>query len=306
MGLGAVVEAEDLTKKFGKLVAVDGISFRIFKGECYGFLGPNGAGKTTTMKMIYCVSPPTSGKLTVLGMDVTKREREVKRVTGVAPQETNLDPDFTVLQNLMVYARYFDVSSAEAKRRAEDLLKFMRLEDKRDVIIEQLSGGMKRRLILARALINNPQVLILDEPTTGLDPQARHLMWDKIRSLQKQGVTQVLTTQYMDEAEQLCSRVAIMDGGKIIEEGRPTELIKKHVGARVIEIPYDEKTLQRLKQSFPSARFDVLGEKIRVFADQSDRVFEELLKDAALKEVMVREANLEDVFLKLTRRKLGE
>jgi lipooligosaccharide transport system ATP-binding protein len=214
-----LIEATGLTKKFGDLTAVDGIDFKIFKGECFGFLGPNGAGKTTTMKMIHCVLPLTSGKLTVAGMDVTKNGREIKKMIGVAPQENNLDPDFTVFHNLIVYARYFDIPRAEAEKRAEELLRFVQLEEKRNVIIEHLSAGMKRRLILARSLINEPQILILDEPTTGLDPQARHLIWDKIRSLRKQEVTIVLTTHYMDEAAQLCDRLIIMDHGKIIEEG---------------------------------------------------------------------------------------
>jgi len=227
------MEAENLTKNFSDLVAVDSINFKILKGECFGFLGPNGAGKTTTMKMIHCFLPLTSGRLTVAGMDVAENGRGIKKIIGVAPQENNLDPDFTVFHNLMVYARYFDIPKAEAEKRAEELLKFVQLDDKRDVIIEHLSAGMKRRLILARALLNEPQILILDEPTTGLDPQARHLIWDKIRSLQKQGVTIVLTSHYMDEAAQLCDRLIIMDYGKIIEEGKPSDLIRKHVGEEV-------------------------------------------------------------------------
>jgi len=301
-----LIEAEKLTKRFGDLIAVNGIDFKIFKGECFGFLGPNGAGKTTTMKMIHCVLPLTSGKLTVAGMDVAKDGREIKKIIGVAPQENNLDPDFTVFHNLIVYARYFDIPKAEAKRRAEELLKFVQLEEKRDVIIENLSAGMKRRLILARSLINEPQILILDEPTTGLDPQARHLIWDKIRSLQKQGVTIVLTTHYMDEAAKLCDRLIIMDHGKIIEEGKPADLVKKHVGEEVLEVAYDEKVKRLLERTFRDARLEVVGDKIHVFSNQSRGVFAKMLRDVPFKKAVIRDANLEDVFLKLTGRRLRE
>lgn len=301
-----LIEAKSLTKGFGDLVAVNGINFEIFKGECFGFLGPNGAGKTTTMKMVHCVLPLTSGKLTVAGMDVAENGREIKKMIGVAPQENNLDPDFTVFHNLMVYARYFDIPKAKAKTTAEELLRFVQLEEKRDVIIEHLSAGMKRRLILARALLNEPQIMILDEPTTGLDPQARHLIWDKIRSLQKQGVTIVLTTHYMDEAAQLCDRLIIMDYGKIIEEGKPPDLVRKHVGEEVLEVAYDEKMMQLLEQTFHDARLEIVGDKIHVFTNQSRGVFAKMLRDVPFKEAVIRDANLEDVFLKLTGRRLRE
>ena len=299
-----LIEAEKLTKKFGDLVAVDGINFKILKGECFGFLGPNGAGKTTTMKMIHCVLPLTSGKLTVAGMDVAEDGRGIKKMIGVAPQEDNLDPDFTVFHNLIVYARYFDIPKAEAKKRADELLNFVQLEEKRDVIIEHLSVGMKRRLILARALLNEPQILILDEPTTGLDPQARHLIWSKIRSLQKQGVTIVLTTHYMDEAAKLCDRLIIMDHGKIIEEGNPPDLVKKHVGEEVLEVAHDEKVMRLLQETFQGARLEVVGEKIHVFTNKSRGVFAQMLREVPFKEAVIRDANLEDVFLKLTGRRL--
>ncbi len=299
-----LIEAEKLTKKFGDLVAVDGISFKILKGECFGFLGPNGAGKTTTMKMIHCVLPSTMGELTVAGMDVARNGREIRQMIGVAPQEDNLDPDFTVFHNLIVYARYFDISKAEAKKRADELLNFVQLEEKRDVIIEHLSVGMKRRLILARALLNEPQILILDEPTTGLDPQARHLIWSKIRSLQKQGVTIVLTTHYMDEAAKLCDRLIIMDRGKIIEEGNPPDLVKKHVGEEVLEVAHDEKVMRLLQETFQGARLEVVGEKIHVFTNKSRGVFAQMLREVPFKEAVIRDANLEDVFLKLTGRRL--
>ena len=301
-----LIEAENLTKKFGDLVAVGNINFKVFKGECFGFLGPNGAGKTTTMKMVHCVLPLTSGRLTLAGMDVTKHAREIKKMIGVASQEDNLDPDFTVFHNLMVYARYFDIPKEDAQKRAEELLKFVQLEEKRSVIIDQLSAGMKRRLILARALINEPQILILDEPTTGLDPQGRHLIWDKIRSLQKQGVTIVLTTHYMDEAAQLCDRTLIIDNGKVIEEGKPSDLVKKHVGEEVLEVAYDEEVLKLLRNALPDARLEVISDRLQVFTNQPRGVFTSILNKFSFKVTMIRDANLEDVFLKLTSRRLRE
>ena len=301
-----LVEAENLTKTFDDLVAVNGINFKIFKGGSFGFLGPNGAGKTTTMKMINGVSPPTEGKLTIADMDVCNHGREIKSMIGVAPQESNLDPDFTVFQNLTVYARYFDIPKEEAKKRSEELLRFVQLEEKRDVIINYLSAGMKRRLIIARALLNEPQILILDEPTTGLDPQARHLIWDKIRSLQKQGVTVILTTHYMDEAAQLCDRIIIMDRGKIIEEGKPMDLVKKHAGEEVLELAYSEEVMKLLKQTFRNARMEVVGDKIHVFTSQPRGAFAKMLKANSFKGAVIRNANLEDVFLKLTGRRLRE
>jgi lipooligosaccharide transport system ATP-binding protein len=301
-----IIQAEKLTKRYGDFLAVDGIDFEVFKGECCGFLGPNGAGKTTTIKMIQCVLPLTSGSLAVAGMSVSENPREIKKMIGVAPQEENLDPDFTVITNLLVYARYFDVPKSEALQRAESLLEFTQLEEKRDVIIDQLSTGMKRRLILARALVNEPRILLLDEPTTGLDPQARHLIWDKVRSLKKQGVTIILTTHYMDEAAELCDRTLIMDTGRIIEEGTPADLVKKHVGEEVLEVDYDEKVMSMLKEKFPDARLEVVGERIHVFTDQPHGIFTSFLENFPTKGAAVRNANLEDVFLKLTGRKLRE
>jgi len=301
-----LIKAENLTKKYGDLSAVDSISFQVFRAQCFGFLGPNGAGKTTTIRMIHCVSPVTSGNLTVAGMNVSENLREIKKMLGVAPQENNLDPDFTVLHNLLVYARYFDIPKPEALKRSEELLKFFQLEEKRNVVIEELSTGMKRRLILARALINEPQILLLDEPTTGLDPQARHLIWDKIRSLRKQGVTIILTTHYMDEAAELCDHTFIMDYGKIIEEGKPKDLIKKHIGEEVLEIDYDEKVMKTLQEEFPDARLELLSDRIRVFTSQPHGVFEAFLQKFPSKNAAIRSANLEDVFLKLTGRELRE
>lgn len=301
-----LIRAQRLTKRYDDFLAVDGIDFEVFKGECCGFLGPNGAGKTTTIKMVHCVLPLTSGILSVAGMNVSERPREIKKMIGVAPQEENLDPDFSVTTNLLVYARYFDILREDALKRVENLLGFAQLEDKRDVRIDQLSTGMKRRLILARALINDPQVLLLDEPTTGLDPQARHLIWDKVRNLKKQGVTIILTTHYMDEAAELCDRTLIMDNGKIIEVGKPAELVKKHVGEDVLEVDYDPEVLKFLQERFPEARLETAGDRIRVFTDQPHGVFEDFLKDFPTKGATIRNANLEDVFLKLTGRQLRE
>lgn len=301
-----LIKARNLTKKFGDFTAVDHINFEIYKGECVGFLGPNGAGKTTTVRMIHGFWPLTEGELYVAGLNVSTQTREIKCIVGVAPQEDNLDPDFTVIKNLQVYARYFDIPKAEATKRAKELLKFFQIEEKQDVLISELSTGMKRRLILARALINEPQILLLDEPTTGLDPQARHIVWDEVRSLRKRGVTIILTTHYMEEAAALCDRVLLMDSGKIIEQGSPSELVKRHIGAEVLEIENDEKILRTLKAEFPDARFEAFGDRIHVFTMQPHGVFERFLERNSLTNVTIRNANLEDVFLKLTGRRLRD
>jgi lipooligosaccharide transport system ATP-binding protein len=301
-----IIEAKSLTKKFDGFMAVDHIDFKVYKGECVGFLGPNGAGKTTTIRMIYCFSPPTDGELTVAGLSVKTQCREIKGIVGVAPQEDNLDPDFTVIKNLTVYARYFDIPKDIAIKRVDEQLKFFQLIEKRDVPITALSTGMKRRLIFARALLNQPQILLLDEPTTGLDPQARHLVWDEVRHLKKNQVTIILTTHYMDEAEVLCDRILIVDKGKIIEEGKPAELVKKHIGEDVLELDFDEKLLQTLKEAFLDARFEKLGERMQIFTNKPHGVFEGFLKDYPLQNVTIRKANIEDVFLKLTGRGLRE
>jgi len=301
-----LIEAQDIIKMYDDFIAVDGISFKVYKGECVGFLGPNGAGKTTTVRMMYCFLPPTSGVLKIAGLDVTSQCREIKSLVGVAPQEENLDPDFTVIKNLTVYARYFDISRIEALERADEQLRFFQLEEKRDVPIAALSTGMKRRLIFARALINQPQILLLDEPTTGLDPQARHLAWDEVRNLKKKRVTIILTTHYMDEAAALCDRILIIDRGKIIEEGKPAELVKKHVGEEVLEVDYDENLLPSLKEAFPEGDFERLGDRLQIFTDKPHGVFEGYLKEHPMQNVTIRTANLEDVFLKLTGRGLRE
>jgi lipooligosaccharide transport system ATP-binding protein len=301
-----LIKATHLTKTFDEFTAVDNIDFQVYKGECVGFLGPNGAGKTTIVRMIYCFSPLTSGELTVEGMNVSTHARTIKAMIGVCPQEDNLDPDFSVIKNLEVYARYFDIAKDKAKTRALELLRFFQLEEKSSVSIEQLSGGMKRRLIIARALINEPKILLLDEPTTGLDPQGRHIVWDEIRTLRKQGVTIILTTHYMEEAAALCDRILIIDNGKIIENDSPAELVRRYVGQDVLEVSYDETMIKLLKEELPDAQVEVFGEQIRVFTNQPHGVFERLVQKFPDKNLSIRNANLEDVFLKLTGRKLRE
>jgi lipooligosaccharide transport system ATP-binding protein len=301
-----LIKARGLTKRYNDFLAVDHIDFEVYRGECVGFLGPNGAGKTTTMRMIYCFLPVTDGELTVADLNVSRQARQIKSMVGVTPQEDNLDPDFTVLKNLQVYARYFGIPKAEAKKRAMELLKFFQLEEKQAKSINELSTGMKRRLIIARALINEPRILLLDEPTTGLDPQGRHIVWDEIRTLRKQGVTIILTTHYMEEAAALCDRVLIIDNGKIIESGVPQKLIKEHVGEDALEVAYNEAVLKTLKEELPNAHIEVFGDQIRVFINQPHGVFERIAKKFPDSDMTIRNANLEDVFLKLTGRKLRE
>jgi lipooligosaccharide transport system ATP-binding protein len=300
-----VIIAERLTKKFEDLTAVDGITFAIHEGECFGFLGPNGAGKTTTIRMIQCVSPVTSGKLSVLDLDVNKDQRRIKASLGVAPQEDNLDPDFTVFRNLVVHARYFGIERSVAEKKAHELLEFMQLTEKADVLIPKISGGMKRRLIMARALINEPRLLILDEPTTGLDPQARHLIWDKIRELKKKGVTVLITTHYMDEAQQLCDRLVIMEKGKIMVEGKPLELIESQVGRGVVEIINPEQGMEEVLRSIGFSP-EKGSDRIFVYTNDRRSVRERLLKELPHANVVARDATLEDVFLRLTGRGLKE
>jgi len=233
--LNIVLEAKNLEKKFSDVLAVNKINFKVKEGEVFGFLGPNGAGKTTTMKMIQCVSPKTGGDLRVFGLDVNQYPKEIKQVMGVVPQMDNLDPDFTVIGNLIQFSRYFDIPLEEAKKRANELIDYVQLNDKKDSSVDKLSGGMKRRLVLARAMINNPKLLILDEPTTGLDPQARHLIWEKLKDLSSKGITVIITTHYMEEAARLCDRLVIMDNGEILVEGKPKDLVKKYVGDHIVE-----------------------------------------------------------------------
>ena len=304
--MSSVIVATNLRKDFDKLTAVAGINFSIEEGECFGFLGPNGAGKSTTMRMIYCVSPLTSGTLNVLGMDVKEdRQREIKALIGVVPQENNLDPDFTVHKNLTVYARYFQIEPKLASKRADELIEFMQLKEKRDSKIEELSGGMKRRLTIARALINDPRILILDEPTTGLDPQARHLIWERVRELKKRKVTVILTTHYMDEAEQLCDRLIILDKGKIVAEGNPRDLIEEHVSSQVLEmIPPSDELIKLVKEQ--GWTFERYADRIFVYTNDSTAVMEQIKGKVSLERSIIRNATLEDVFLKLTGRGLVE
>jgi lipooligosaccharide transport system ATP-binding protein len=285
-------------------MAVDGIRFEVRKGEIFGVLGPNGAGKTTTMKMITCVSPRSSGTLRVLGLDPDNNPAEIKARLGVVPQETNLDPDFTCFGNLYYYSRYFDIPAEEATKKADELLVFVQLQEKRDVAVEKLSGGMKRRLILARALVNNPDLLILDEPTIGLDPQARHLIWEKLRSLQAQGNTIVMTTHYLDEAARLCDRLVIMDNGKILVEGAPADLVKQHVGREMVEVEKSVEVIACLKDL--AIPFEETGDTIQIATDSSREIARILLEKCKPEKFTTRPATLEDVFLKLTGRTLRE
>ncbi|MDD1773103.1 MAG: ABC transporter ATP-binding protein [Methanomassiliicoccales archaeon] len=300
-----VIRAEGLMKKFDSLVAVDDISFEVYEGECFGFLGPNGAGKTTTMRMICCTSPVTKGVLEVVGMNVTESPREIKALIGVAPQENNLDPDFSVLKNLTTYARYFDMPKELALSRAKDLLEFMHLNEKADVLTPDLSGGMKRRLIIARALMNEPKILILDEPTTGLDPQARHVIWDKIRELKSKGVTVLITTHYMDEAEHLCDRLVIMERGKILVEGDPKRLIDETIGMGVIEIVNPGKDLESYLEG-RSLTFERVNERMYIYTNDLESVNRDIMRDFSITYSAMRKATLEDVFLKLTGRGLRD
>jgi lipooligosaccharide transport system ATP-binding protein len=304
----SVVVARHLTKRFGDFEAVRGVDFDVRERECFGFLGPNGAGKTTTMRMISCTSPPTSGELSVLGLP-SSRGRDIRRRMGVVPQENNLDEEVTVVENLLIYARYFDIPRREARSAAEELLHFVALQDKRDWRIDRLSGGMKRRLLIARALVNEPDLLILDEPTTGLDPQARHLVWEKLRSLKRQGVTLVLTTHYMDEAAQLCDRLVIMHEGRILVEGSPRELVARETSPQVIEVfEPDEGAARGLRDLADLAeRVERLADRWLFYTADGDALLAKVrgvVPDPGA--VWLRGATLEDVFLQLTGRGLLE
>jgi lipooligosaccharide transport system ATP-binding protein len=299
-----MISAQSLSKAFGSLQAVKEASFEIDRGEVFGFLGPNGAGKSTTMKMIYAMVRPDGGVLTVGGVDVVKNPRAAKAKLGVVPQENNLDPDLTVRQNLTVYARYYGIKKRVAMQRADELLEFMQLEEKRDVVIYDLSGGMQRRLVLARGLINEPEALILDEPTTGLDPQARQLVWQKIRQLKRRGLTILLTTHYMDEAAALCDRLAIMDHGRILVTGTPQQLIEALPGREVVEAQGEFPEQLRTAGGYLGDG-EIHGESVFWYV-RSDEVELELIMKAGALEVRRRAANLEDVFLRLTGRDLGD
>jgi lipooligosaccharide transport system ATP-binding protein len=299
--------ARGLRKSYGGFEAVKGVDFEVHRGECFGFLGPNGAGKTTTMKMIYAAAVPTGGELRVAGLDVRSAEREVKRRIGVVPQENNLDEDLKVKENLLVYGRYFDLPRKLVRRRAEELLEFVQLSDKAGAKVEELSGGMKRRLLIARALVNDPDLVVLDEPTTGLDPQARHLVWDKLRQLTGEGKTLVLTTHYMDEAAQLCDRLCIMEGGRIIAEDAPRALIFEHVSPKVLEFRAVPEALERLVPVVEGAADDVdrVGDALLVYTSDAEEVTQRVRESGIeVRNTLHRQASLEDVFLKLAGRRL--
>lgn len=305
--MAVAITATNLTKKYGALVAVDGISFTIDEGECFGFLGPNGAGKTTTVRMIHCVSPITSGSITVMGMPAHIDNRAIKMMTGVVPQEITLDRDLTVYENMRVFGYFFNIPGAEARRRIDELLAFVELEAKRNSKISDLSTGMKRRLLIARALLNKPRLIIADEPTTGLDPQARHLIWQRLRLLKRQGTTLILTTQYMEEAQQLCDRIVVMYQGKILREGVPSRLVEEEIGREVVEIRIPEDEDQRLLAALADAAcgHERVGDTIYFYCKDGKDLLRKAV-DMNLPNVLNRPATLEDVFLKLTGRSLIE
>ena len=306
----STLEARGLKKNYSGFEAVKGVDFEVFGGECFGFLGPNGAGKTTTMKMIYGAVIPTGGELAVAGLDIYHHEREIKRRIGVVPQENNLDDELKVEENLLIYGRYYDLPSKLVLRRAEELLDFMQLSEKVDARVEQLSGGMKRRLLIARALINDPEIVVLDEPTTGLDPQARHLVWDRLRALTAEGKTLVLTTHYMEEAARLCDRLVIMEGGRIIAGGTPKELIEEHVSPQVLEFRASQDAIEALLPAVESAAEAVerTGDEVLLaYTQDADALLDEVRKSGVdVKNTVYRQAGLEDVFLRLTGRSLIE
>jgi lipooligosaccharide transport system ATP-binding protein len=305
-----VISARRLVKRFGSLTAVDGIDFDVFAGECFGFLGPNGAGKTSTIRMITCVSPVTDGELLVDGLDVRADGRRIKAHLGVVPQEDNLDPDLPVRQSLFVYSRYFDIPAPVARQRIDEVLALFQLQDRAAEVVDNLSGGMKRRLSIARALLNQPSILVLDEPTTGLDPQARHLVWQKLRLLKGQGVTMLLSTHNMEEAAHLCDRIVIMHLGRILAEGSPADLVARHVGEEVLELETtgEEEKRQVLKGLAGLDGVTVEDVEGVVFVlglgPHGPQTAAELVRQG--QDARLRRATLEDVFLRLTGRGLTE
>jgi len=304
---GPLIEAHALTKRFGAFTAVDGVELAIGKGESFGFLGPNGAGKSSTMRMIAAVSPVTSGYLRVFGLNPATDGPAIRARLGVVPQEDSLDTELSVEENLVVYGRYFDLSRPLLRQRAAELLEFVQLSERAKDQVEPLSGGMKRRLTIARGLVNDPELLLLDEPTTGLDPQARHLVWDRLYRLKQDGTTLVLTTHYMDEAEQLCDRLVVMDGGRIVAEGTPVDLIREHSTREVVELrfPPGDAEVDLDAVDGVASRIERLPDRVLVYTDDSDaalaRVATAGLRPAA---VLTRRSTLEDVFLRLTGRQL--
>ena len=305
----ALIQARGLVKKFGELTAVDAIDFDLHRGEAFGFLGPNGAGKTSTMRMIGCVSPVTGGTLRVFGLDPMQDGVEIRARLGVVPQLDTLDMELTVRENILIYGRYFGISRAELRKRADELLEFVQLRERANDRVEPLSGGMKRRLTIARSLVNDPEVMLLDEPTTGLDPQARHVVWDRLYRLKQSGVTLLLTTHYMDEAEQLCDRLVVMDKGKIVAEGSPLELIDRYSTREVVELRFGEHRPDDLGYWTDGkvARIESLPDRVLMYTDDGDAAAHALHERGLVPEsVLVRRSTLEDVFLHLTGRSLIE
>jgi lipooligosaccharide transport system ATP-binding protein len=304
-----LILARGLTKRFGSFTAVDAIDVEVARGEAFGFLGPNGAGKTSTMRMIAAVSPATAGTLRILGMDPAVDGPRIRARLGVVPQEDSLDTELSVEENLLVYGRYFDLPRALLRQRAAELLEFVQLTERARDRVDPLSGGMKRRLTIARALVNEPELLLLDEPTTGLDPQARHLVWDRLYRLKQRGTTLVLTTHYMDEAEQLCDRLVVMDGGRIVAEGPPAELIRTHSTKEVLELrfPAGEPDVDLSMVDGLAARIERLPDRVLVYTEDSDAVAARI-SAAGLTPLtaLTRRSTLEDVFLRLTGRQLVE
>jgi len=305
----SLIHARGLTKRFGELTAVDGIDFDVAPGESFGFLGPNGAGKTSAMRMIGCVSPISGGTLRVLGMDPVADGPRIRARLGVVPQQDTLDTELTVRENLLIYGRYFGLSRAEVSKRADELLEFAQLTERAGDQVEHMSGGMKRRLTIARSLINEPDLLLLDEPTTGLDPQARHLLWDRLYRLKQRGVTLVLTTHYMDEAEQLCDRLVVMDKAKIVAEGSPRQLIDRYSTREVTELRFAPGVQETLDGQLDglAERVERLPDRILLYADDGEAaVAAAHARGLEPEQVLVRRSSLEDVFLRLTGRSLVE
>jgi lipooligosaccharide transport system ATP-binding protein len=304
-----LIRARALTKRFGEFTAVDGIDFEVAPGEAFGFLGPNGAGKTSTMRMIGCTSPVSDGELRILDMDPKRQGPEIRSRLGVVPQADTLDAELTVRENLIIYGRYFGLAREECGRRADELLDFVQLTDRGGDLVEPLSGGMKRRLTIARSLINEPDLMLLDEPTTGLDPQARHLLWDRLYRLKQRGVTLVLTTHYMDEAEQLCDRLVVMDKARIVAEGSPAELIARYSSKEVAEFRFAPGIAETLDGAFEGLgdRVEKLPDRVLLYAeDGEDVVIAARERGLHPETVLVRRSTLEDVFLRLTGRSLIE
>lgn len=299
------IDAQNLRKTYGDLVAVDDVSFQVLPGECFGILGPNGAGKTSIIHMIYGFAPMTGGALQIFGLDAGKHLRAIKARLGVCQQDNSLDPDLTVRQNLEVFARYFNIPRSLARERTQKLLKFMALDHRQDSLAIDLSGGMMRRLIIARALINEPDLLILDEPTTGLDPQSRHQVWERLEELRAGGLSILLTTHYMDEASRLCDRVVIMDHGRILVTGEPAALIKQHIGQDIIEAEAPSVGLRSYIRE-RQWRHEDLGHRLIIYVEEGKDMFHEISMFCGKEGCLMRMATLEDVFLKLTGRDLRE